>query len=61
MIWQSVGKMGKVEEPFRAGKFMVNGVWKYRLWKDNELIGDFPTFEAAQNEADRIREKDEKQ
>lgn len=57
MSWQRVGSTGMIREPFRVGKFSVGDHLAYRLWHNDELVGEFKTFEEAQAKAEEIRAK----
>lgn len=36
---------GLISEPYRIGKYSINGKFVYRLWFNNELIAEKGTFE----------------
>lgn len=57
--WARVGAMGMIREPFRVGKFAVGDHLAYRLWRDNELIGEFGSFEEAEAKASELQKKGE--
>lgn len=52
--WARVGAMGMIREPFRVGKFSVGDHLAYRLWRNDELVGEFGSFEEAQAKAEEL-------
>lgn len=52
--WARVGAMGMIREPFRVGKFSVGDHLAYRLWRNDELVGEFASFEEAQAKAEEL-------
>jgi|LakMenE01Jun11ns_1017448.scaffolds.fasta_scaffold9849736_3 hypothetical protein len=47
---------GVISDPYRIGKYSVNGHLGYRLWFNNELLAEKGTFE----ECAKIAEEHEK-
>ena len=45
-----------IREPYRIGKYLVNGHLEYRLWHNYDLIHEGKTFE----ECDQAMQKHEK-
>jgi len=52
--WARSGAMGMIREPFRVGKFAVGDHLAYRLWHNDDLIGEFASFEEAEAKAAEI-------
>jgi len=53
LIWQRHGEVGMVSEPFRVGKFFLDGCTLYGLWHEKELLGYFNSFEEFQEAAEK--------
>ena len=45
--WETVGETGMKKGIWTTWKYLINGVWKYRLFKGNEGMGIFNNFEEA--------------
>lgn len=52
MIWQRSGEVGMVSEPYRVGKFYLDGCTLYGLWCGDEQLGYFNSFEECQEAAE---------
>lgn len=50
-----------IAEPYRVGKFFLDGCTLYGLWCGDEKLGYFDCFEDAQTEAERHAKSEEEQ
>ena len=48
---------GVISDPYRIGKYLVNGHLEYRLWYNYELIAECKTFEECSEAAEKHKEK----
>ena len=39
---------GLIQEPYRVGKYSVGNSLAYRLWFNNDLLGQFKSFEECE-------------
>ncbi len=53
--WARSGAMGMIREPFRVGKFAVGDHLAYRLWHNDQLVGEFASFEEAEAKATELQ------
>ncbi len=53
MNWTRSGEMGMVSEPYRVGKFHLEGRSRYGLFFNHDRLGWFDTFEECQVEAEK--------
>ena len=53
MIWTRHGEMGMISEPYRVGKYYLDGCTLYGLFFNDKRLGYFDCFEDAQTEAER--------
>lgn len=51
-MWQRSGEVGMLSEPYRVGKYMLEGVTRYGLFCGYESLGYFEKFEDAQEAAE---------
>ena len=47
--WEAAGETGMRKGKWTVGKFMVNGVWKYRLWDGDKPIGIYASFQECKD------------
>ena len=52
MKWERVGKYGMISEPYRVGKYFLDGCTLYGLYFHNERLGYFNSFEECREAAD---------
>lgn len=52
MIWTRHGEMGMIAEPYRVGKFHIDGRSRYGLFFNNTRLGWFDSFEDCQTFAE---------
>lgn len=52
MNWTRHGEMGMVSEPYRVGKYFLDGSTLYGLWFGDDLLGYFNDFEECQMRAE---------
>lgn len=50
---------GVICEPYRIGKFSINGHLEYRLWFNNELLAEKGTFEECAKIAEEHQKEQE--
>lgn len=55
--WQRLGETGMSKSDYTVGKFKINGVWIYKLWKGDIVIGQFESFKEADQAAMGIFKK----
>ena len=53
MNWTRHGEFGMVSDPYRVGKYYLDGCTLYGLWFNHELIGYFNDFEDCQIAAEK--------
>ena len=53
MIWQRSGQLGMVSEPYRVGKYFLDGQVRYALFFHNDRLGWFESFEDCQEAAEK--------
>ena len=51
--WSRVGLMGMQADRYRVGKFQLGTIIEYHLWHDFTSLGLFPSFQKAQEAAQR--------
>lgn len=53
MNWTRSGELGMVKEPYRIGKYILEGITRYGLFCGYESLGYFEKFEDAQEAAEK--------